>query len=322
MTTNINNTTPARPMLYFDGSGCETEQGFLSASFKPVLAHSLSNGNSTLVVKIDFGLDCPAIRSWIDDGRAEFYVNAECPSAYYRERWTFRDATASIDVPAERVRKQLDVCVGIVAAKGFQIHTDDRFAEPFRDLDLLFEKGDLIAIGGTTEFELENSGAAGLPVIVAKMPPESARPYEVDPTGNELVVYLREETYQTYNRLGAAVSPFVMLVQRAFTEALAAEHERAVSEALSGGEDFGDARIDASDRDWLRFVERALKSGVENDRGEALDLPDGVNSIEWDDVRSENSLPSVMDAFFGNIADAAFKELENGLQTDRKEDEV
>lgn len=306
MTTNLNNTTPSHPVLYYEDSGCE--QGFTNASFKPTVEAEAPTDRPVLALRVSFGLDCPEIQSWIDRGDALFYVNMECPTSYYRESRLVSEPEFSFDIPAERIRRSLDVCVSVVAARDFSTRADESYAPAFRGLQIPFEKGELLAIGGTTRLDWENAGSSGLPVVVAKMSESDKRRFFVDCSAHELQIFLPDELFQIYNRLGTQSAPFALLVQRAFTEALASVHAKAVEEAADNGADPVDATIDATDRDWLRYVDSKLKDGFAGS-----DMEDGVNSIDWSSTCEDRSLTCVMDAFFRNVFEEALRELDQTM---------
>ena len=285
-------TNSPYPVLYPADEAYKAEQGYSNAGFDvhgdpKVWVDPKSNN---LWVQFDFDLVEPTLKDLVVNGDAKYYVNVECGSTYYRKAIVQSETHFQLEIPYCEVSGNLELFVGLVAARDIIAFHADGFDARFSGASFDLEKGDILAAAAGWDVELEELDGNSPYIYVAR--DESGSPHNVlwvDGSNDNLVVYLAKDLYDIYyNR--AKTDKFknllvALVMKPAILSALRAEIADMPKDDDENSENDKSGMIDTKGKRWLRKLD-GLFGKVLNEEGYSWD----INMVDLNTDREPNTL--------------------------------
>ena len=133
------------------GNGEDVEGRFVVAKF--VRTSDPDN------IRFDYGFEVtnPTLAGLIDDGKSVFMIQVECSGTFYREYMTVKDYFGSFQIPSNELREKVTVRFYVCASADIDGYLPAGSHADYNGFSFSVEKGDILALGGTTSFIAEKS---------------------------------------------------------------------------------------------------------------------------------------------------------------------
>jgi hypothetical protein len=187
----INSSYPY-PVLYMNN------EDYTKSKFNTVLHVNDSFGS--VQIRADFELDNPGIKQLIEDRLCVFLIHIECPHTSYRKTYETYLDSLEISIPNNELRGKLLIHSFIVAKERIENYSNDLLNAWYKNIEVSFEKGNLIAIGEaieTTLFE-DQTELLNLPSIITVTKSLKTEFMDVDIHSDNIIVSLPEYEYNQY----------------------------------------------------------------------------------------------------------------------------
>jgi len=153
------------------------------------------------IFKIDHVLKNDAIEQLINDKKAQFCVEVNCPATVYRKCFLSNDFSQDIKIRQEFLRNRFDVTFFITSASHVSDYTNDSFSYDYEGSVFDIEKGDVIAYGGETkQFAIKDwsSLKSIKSFMTIKKDLDSDGNISIQLSPDKIIVMVSEEDYKKY----------------------------------------------------------------------------------------------------------------------------
>ena len=177
------------------GEGDDVE-GIFNPSFWVTLRPMLVEAEFT------FHLQNATLEKLIAQRKAEYVVEMECKTTFFRQTFKTASAKNSISLPAERLREKVDVSFYICAAQKIPEYRPSGLHRDYGNISFPIEPGDVLAEGGRGYFIAEKTFDPMRAPLSSFMRIErdkkKAGPVVVDFEGDYLLIKLSEEDHDRF----------------------------------------------------------------------------------------------------------------------------
>ncbi len=159
-------------------------------------------------IKIDskYELDDQQLNELIDQGKAEVINHYECPATAFRTVQVLTRGNNEYSISDAMINGKLQVCSFIIAKTEIANYSNVNFHSDYRGLKFTFDPGNIIAVGGETDFDVIKSrdelvNTESIFSIVKNMD-ESSEEFIVEFDGKDkIIVTVPFEVYSLYKNL-------------------------------------------------------------------------------------------------------------------------
>lgn len=142
------------------------------------------------------------LKELVARGDALYAVHVECRATRYRELFKSQEVTFAIDLPAKLLSGTVDLCCMLVAANDIAGYSNGKFHPDFDGHTFDISKGDILAVAHDRSFDADKDvdQLRRIPSVfqIAADTSPSAPPFNVDTTGQKIVVFLSQRAFQHY----------------------------------------------------------------------------------------------------------------------------
>ncbi len=183
----------------------------------PVLANSFNNDyidsefdillnqkitRNSIIIKMLPQLMNNGLEQLIKDGKASFFMHIECPYTCFREAYAIPFEGKMIEISADKVEGDIQLCPFIVALGDLPDYTNDCFNKDYENTSFYLERGNILAIGKekTITIEKENDNLSNVPSIfaVTEIKDENYEDIVIDYTGDKICLRLPSKVFRNF----------------------------------------------------------------------------------------------------------------------------
>lgn len=156
-------------------------------------------------IKATFNLQSPTLTQLIKDGKACFAAHVECPASFYRCMRRTTNTEIVFEIEAELLEGTVDLCGFVIAKERIRDYQSSEFAREIHGASFNIRRGDILAVAEPYKFIAEKytNPFANLSSIFGIQPsPDSEAPaLTYDLSTDQIVVFLRPETFERFKRV-------------------------------------------------------------------------------------------------------------------------
>tara|TARA_B100000686_G_scaffold260546_2_gene273295 strand:+ start:2940 stop:3830 length:891 start_codon:yes stop_codon:yes gene_type:complete len=150
-------------------------------------------------------LTCRDLEQLIESKKASFVLHVECASTRFRTAILSTNKTFKESVPAGCLDGKVEILPMITALEDIVSYKNDNFHEDYNGASYKIKKGDVFAIGESSEFDAvkQKDALMNIRSIFSVVPDDDkeALPLNVDLTSERIVISLSRKNYNLYIQL-------------------------------------------------------------------------------------------------------------------------
>lgn len=179
------------------------DNGYKNSVFTSTIATKVNNGDINIF--IDFVLKCEYLEELIRIEKAKYIVHLECKSTRFREVYDTTERSINLNIEADKVSKEIEVCILIVANKDIENFYSKDFIEDFKNIDFKITKDEILAFDSDKIITIEKEGdVSNVPSIFSitytDKPFKEAIAWEAN--GKRFIIKLSKDNFNRYKKLG------------------------------------------------------------------------------------------------------------------------
>jgi hypothetical protein len=183
----------------------------------PVLANSFNNDyidsefdiiinetitKTTIILKMLPKLKNNGLEELIKDDKASFFMHIECPYTCFRELFVIPFEEKTIEISADKVEGDIQICPFIVALKDLLDYTNNCFNKDYENTSFFIERGNILAIGYekiiTIEKENDNLLNVSSIFVVTEIKDENYEDIIIDYSGDKIGIRLPGKIFKKF----------------------------------------------------------------------------------------------------------------------------
>lgn len=197
----IKNISYPYPVL---GNEDDARGVFNVRSFKHVLSRQ------QILLSASFDLENKTIEKLIEEKKAAFTVEVECPGTFFRKSYLTHDRNAKIVLPSDLVREHVSVTFFIRATESIEKYHVEGCHEDYEGFTSEISAGDVLALGGATSFIADKDFDPLRPVISSliaiKPGTHDKGPMVVGYNDDKIIIKLSKNDHKNYLTVKSKVS--------------------------------------------------------------------------------------------------------------------
>jgi hypothetical protein len=150
-------------------------------------------------------LTCRDLEQLIESKKASFVLHVECASTRFRTAILSTNKTFKESVPAACLDGKVEILPMITALEDIVSYKNDNFHEDYNGASYKIKKGDVFAIGESSEFDAvkQKDALMNIRSIFSVVPDDdkAAHPLNVNLTSERIVISLSRKNYNLYIQL-------------------------------------------------------------------------------------------------------------------------
>lgn len=171
-------------------------RGTFDVSFK----HALRK--ESVILKAEFKLSNKTLAKLVEDKKAAFTIELECPGTFFRKSFSTHENKAQFEIPASAVREQVTVGFYIRSMHDVPGYKIDGCHKDYDGFTFDVAAGDILALGGFTSFIAEKDFDPLKPavssLIAIKPGTHSSGPMQIDYSKDKIFIKLSKADYENY----------------------------------------------------------------------------------------------------------------------------
>ncbi|MFA5878473.1 MAG: hypothetical protein WC845_03865 [Candidatus Staskawiczbacteria bacterium] len=189
---SVNSKSYPHPVL----GNADDAKGSFAIDFKYEL------GREAVVLDIKFNLQNGNIEKLVGQKKADFVVETECRSTFFRKSFSTINRNERFSIPARLLRERVRVSFYICASEDMKNYSPSDAHADYQNIKFDIEKGDVVAIGGSCSFIAEKSFDPLRPPVSSLMSIREGRshggPMEIDYHTDKIIIELSKEDWKNY----------------------------------------------------------------------------------------------------------------------------
>lgn len=175
----------------------------IAGIFNTAFEVTLSPDKTQIAYKIDIKNN--TIETLISLGLAQYVIQIECRSTFYRRAFCFKEKKGVIEIDTQRLREKVSVSFYVCALQAIPDYTPSDCHPDYAGLSFPIEKADILADGGEgifiaeKQFDPLNAPVSSFMKIQAGN--NETGPMIVDPDDDDIIIRLSKEDYKSYLKL-------------------------------------------------------------------------------------------------------------------------
>lgn len=246
----LDNISLPHPVLGLTANNNDSEEADVMGLFE--VTETLTIGQ-VVEAKIDYELCNPQLNELIADGKASFACEVSCRKTAFREVFLSSSKNHKFTMPVDDLRDQIAFRYFILAISQFLYKDERGWHSDYQGQVFEIKRGMVLGYGGEAKHMLERKQAAskrGASLISVLCGEKETGPFEVDPNGEALSIFLPKKIYAAFDGLYAnnpsyAVNFHASLIIPALVHVLTLMHTE------GGKEEYGD-------KQWFQALDTQL----------------------------------------------------------------
>jgi len=205
-------------------------------------------------------LTCRDLEQLIESKKASFVLHIECASTRFRTAIRSTNKTFKGSVPAGCLDGKVEILPMVTALQDVVSYKNDNFHEDYNGASYKIKKGDVFAIGESSEFDAvkQKDALKNIRSIFSVVPDndQEALPLNVDLNGERIVISLSRKNYNLYiqlkenQALNSVLASMIIMPTLIFT----------LDKVKEVASEAPDELNDYDGRRWYRIIKNRLQS--------------------------------------------------------------
>lgn len=180
----------------------EFDNGYKNASFKSAISTKVKN--NYIDIEFNFILNCEYLDKLIKEEKASYVVHLECKTTRFRIVKESKENFLKVSIDSEKVNKEIEVCILIVAKEEINDFKSIDFIEDFEGIQFQIDKGEILAHDLDKSIKIEKSGENERVPSIFSITYEEGKviePLTWQPSGKKIIIKISKDNFIRYKNI-------------------------------------------------------------------------------------------------------------------------